>query len=208
MKLSGVKMVSWNALRTDGDRLFLRGRDGKSCGGTFGIPSGFVGGTLVVSGLSIGFFVYALAVVDDDWHRRPDLPPKKEAVEEAKGAVVLLAQMLMTTTKTVVVVVLSCFFFFYVARAKESDAFRCFFDDDDDDDEFFWIFSSNSFRCLVVGVGSFFRFGSLFFCSSSPFVCLCVHLSLSLALLFSSLLFSSLFLVVERSVLVFEKILS
>ena len=139
MKLSGVKMVSWNALRTDGDRLFLRGRDGKSCGGTFGIPSGFVGGTLVVSGLSIGFFVYALAVVDDDWHRRPDLPPKKEAVEEAKGAVVLLAQMLMTTTKTVVVVVvvLSCFFFFffYVARAKESDAFRCFFDDDDDDDD-------------------------------------------------------------------------
>ena len=132
MKLSGVKMVSWNALRTDGDRLFLRGRDGKSCGGTFGIPSGFVGGTLVVSGLSIGFFLYALAVVDDDWHRRPDLPPKKEAVEEAKGAVVLLAQMLMTTTKTVVVVVLSCFFFyFYVARAKESDAFRCFFDDDD-----------------------------------------------------------------------------
>lgn len=141
MKLSGVKMVSWNALRTDGDRLFLRGRDGKSCGGTFGIPSGFVGGTLVVSGLSIAFFPYALAVVDDDWHRRPDLPPKKEAVEEAKGAVVLLAQMLMTTTKTVVVVVvLSCFFFFYVARAKESDAFRCFFDDDDDDDEFFGYF--------------------------------------------------------------------
>ena len=122
MKLSGVKMVSWNALRTDGDRLFLRGRDGKSCGGTFGIPSGFVGGTLVVSGLSIGFFLYALAVVDDDWHRRPDLPPKKEAVEEAKGAVVLLAQMLMTTTttKTVVLVVLSCFFFFffYVSRLR------------------------------------------------------------------------------------------
>ena len=124
MKLSGVKMVSWNALRTDGDRLFLRGRDGKSCGGTFGIPSGFVGGTLVVSGLSIGFFLYALAVVDDDWHRRPDLPPKKEeAVEEAKGAVVLLAQMLMTTTttKTVVLVVLSCFFFFfffYVSRPR------------------------------------------------------------------------------------------
>jgi hypothetical protein len=71
MKLSGVKMVSWNALRTVGDRLFLLGREAKSCGGTTGIPSGLIGGTLVVSGLSaahrvVDCFFIDLTFDDDD----------------------------------------------------------------------------------------------------------------------------------------------
>ena len=66
MKLSGVKMVSWNALRTVCDRLFLLGREAKSCGGTTGIPSGFVGGTLVVSGRSAAARVMVVIIVFDD----------------------------------------------------------------------------------------------------------------------------------------------
>ena len=68
MKLSGVKMVSWNALRTVCDRLFLLGREAKSCGGTTGIPSGFVGGTLVVSGRSAAArtVLVVIIVFDDD----------------------------------------------------------------------------------------------------------------------------------------------
>ena len=64
MKLSGVKMVSWNALRTVGDRLFLLGREAKSCGGTTGIPSGLIGGTLVVSGLSAAHRVVDCSFID------------------------------------------------------------------------------------------------------------------------------------------------
>ena len=66
MKLSGVKMVSWNALRTVCDRLFLLGREAKSCGGTTGIPSGFVGVTLVVSGRSAAARVMVVIIVFDD----------------------------------------------------------------------------------------------------------------------------------------------
>ena len=66
MKLSGVKMVSWNALRTVCDRLFLLGREAKSCGGTTGIPSGFVGGTLVVSGRFAAARVMVVIIVFDD----------------------------------------------------------------------------------------------------------------------------------------------
>ena len=66
MKLSGVKMVSWNALRTVCDRLFLLGREAKSCGGTTGIPSGFVGGTLVVSGRFAAARVTVVIIVFDD----------------------------------------------------------------------------------------------------------------------------------------------